>query len=187
MFDPVPRKIGGALDAGTIRRMTAATYQSKHEADQSLDGFELDKDLSTPEQKIYHNPTTKETVVAHRGTKGLGDWTNNAAYLVGRYGQTKRYQRAKKKQQEVIDKYGKVTTTLGHSQGAIISRKLNNRGMTDEVINVNPATKGARERKTSPPSSRRSTQCRSCTRRKGVTSPSTTERTTLSPSTAPTC
>ena len=126
MFDPVPRKIGGALDAGTIRRMTAATYQSKHEADQSLDGFELDKDLSTPEQKIYHNPTTKETVVAHRGTKGLGDWTNNAAYLVGRYGQTKRYQRAKKKQQEVIDKYGKVTTTLGHSQGAIISRKLNN-------------------------------------------------------------
>jgi hypothetical protein len=54
---------------------------------------------------------------------------------------------AERVQKEAIAKYGKVDTNVGHSQGGIITRELNKKGLTNEVINLNPASKGEKVKK----------------------------------------
>ncbi len=45
-------------------------------------------------------------------------------------------------QDKAIEKYGAVNTSIGHSQGSVVTRNLHDEGKTGEVINVNPASKG---------------------------------------------
>jgi hypothetical protein len=46
------------------------------------------------------------------------------------------------------EKYGKESiTNVGHSQGAIITRNLKDKGLTNQLINVNPASKGEKIRR----------------------------------------
>jgi hypothetical protein len=54
---------------------------------------------------------------------------------------------AEKVQKAAIKKYGHVDVNVGHSQGGIITRRLNDAGLTGEVINVNPASMGERHKK----------------------------------------
>jgi hypothetical protein len=54
---------------------------------------------------------------------------------------------AEKVQRKAIDKYGKVDVNVGHSQGGIITRKLNEKGLTNEVINLNPASMFEKQKK----------------------------------------
>ena len=127
---------GGKRTAKEVKDFLDASYQKKPPAE--LDGFILDKQLSTDTAKVYYNPNTNEAVVAHRGTKGMLDWKNNIAYALGYYDYTPRYKKGKSVQDKAEKKYGKSNiSTLGHSQGAILSRKLG--ADTKEVINVNPA------------------------------------------------
>ena len=133
----MPRtKKGGKLRAKEVKDFLNASYDKtppKH-----LDGYILDSELSTDTAKVYYNPNTKEAVVAHRGTKGVTDWGNNLAYALGAYEYTPRYKQGKSVQDKAEKKYKKENiSTLGHSQGAILARKLGTD--TKEVINVNPA------------------------------------------------
>ena len=65
---------------------------------------------------------------------------------MGAYELTPRYREGKKVQDEAERKYGKKNiSTLGHSQGAVLARKLGTD--TKEIINVNPAYMGEKPAK----------------------------------------
>jgi hypothetical protein len=142
---PFSRRVeGGKRTANEIKDFLEASYQDT--PPDNLDGWVLDKSLSSKTAKVYYNPNTNEAVVAHRGTKGMLDWGNNLAYALGYYDYTQRYKQGKSVQDKAEKKYGKQNiSTLGHSQGAILSRKLG--ADTKEVINVNPAWMGEKPKK----------------------------------------
>lgn len=132
---------GKALPVNEIQQFINASYEGKKGDTERIGTYVLDKELSTRKAKVYHDPTTQKTIVANRGTTGtLSDWHNNLQYLRGKYDDTDRMKQAEDVQRKTIAKYGKVDTNVGHSQGGIITRKLNEKGLTGEVINLNPAS-----------------------------------------------
>jgi hypothetical protein len=127
---------GGKVSIGNIKSFIDNSYSKNPK--ENIDGYVIDKALSNDIAKVYYNPQTGHATITHRGTEGLKDWGNNLAYLTGMYDYTDRYKRGKKAQEAVEKKYGKKNvSTLGHSQGAILSRKLG--ADTKEIINLNPA------------------------------------------------
>ena len=137
---------GGAISVANVKKFIDASY--KKNPDERIDDYILDKSLSNDYAKTYYNPKTKQAVVVHRGTSGASDWLNNVAYASGVYTYTNRYKTGKQIQEKAYKKYGKSNvSTLGHSQGAVLSRKLG--ADSKEIINVNPAymgeTKGKNE------------------------------------------
>ncbi len=87
--------------------------------------YALDKSISKPTGVLYHNPISGDTKVVYTGTRNLGDWVNNAAYVTGLYKHTNRYKKGKKLQQRAEAKYGTENTdTIGHSQSGILARDL---------------------------------------------------------------
>ena len=137
---------GKGLDTSDIKGFIDASYTDRTE--NKIGDFVLDKQLSTRKAQVYHNPVTDEVVINNRGTTGtVADWTNNVAYMAGLYDQTDRMKQAEKVQRKAIDKYGHVDVNVGHSQGGIITRKLNEKGLVNEVINVNPAAMFEKQRK----------------------------------------
>ena len=139
---------GGSLEVGEVKKFVEASYEPKKGETKQIGSYVLDKELSTRKAKVYHDPMSGKTVVANRGTTGTAsDWANNARYLAGQYGKTDRMKQAEKVQKAAIQKYGKVDTNVGHSQAGVITRKLNEKGLTGEVINLNPASKGEKQRK----------------------------------------
>ena len=67
---------------------------------QELDGFILDKELSTENHSIFHNETTGEVVIAYRGTSNLNDIKTDAHIFMGREKNTQRF----KESEEVFEK-----------------------------------------------------------------------------------
>jgi len=131
--------IGGAVSAKNLQAFIEQSY--KEEPSDVIGDFVIDPDLSTYTTKVYTNPETRQTIVAHRGTKGGWDWGNNLAYAMGLYDYTDRYKQGAETQKKAETKYGKENiSTIGHSQGAVLSRKLGQD--TKEIINVNPAWMG---------------------------------------------
>jgi len=138
----MPRKMkGGSLSADEIKKFVEASYEDNKGKTERIGNYILDKELSTSKAKVYHDPVNNKTVVANRGTKGtFSDWRNNYEYLRGNYDETDRMQQAIEVQRKAIAKYGKVDYNVGHSQSGIITRKLNEMGLTGQVINLNPAS-----------------------------------------------
>lgn len=131
---------GGKLAVSTFKNLLTASYDKKIK---NIDGFIQDEKLSTKTSKVYYNPETGQSVVAHRGTSGFTDWFNNAVYAYGGeklYKMTPRYKEAERVQQEASKKYGNENlTTIGHSQGGLQSELLG--GESNEVITLNKATR----------------------------------------------
>ena len=135
---------GGKRTAEEIKLFLQASYEKN--PPKQIGDWILDDQISKSTGLVYHNPISNETVVAHRGTKGAKDWGNNLAYTVGLYNTTNRYKEGKRVQERAEKKYGKKNiSTLGHSQGAVLSRKLGSD--TKEIINVNPAYMGEKPKK----------------------------------------
>jgi hypothetical protein len=127
---------GGKVSIKHLQKFLDNSYSKKPE--QNIDNYLLDESLTNSTAKVYHDPTTGQAVITHRGTQGASDWLNNAAYAMGLYKYTNRYKQGLKTQKATEDKYGaKNVSTLGHSQGAILSRELGKD--SKEIINVNPA------------------------------------------------
>jgi hypothetical protein len=138
--------VASGLPTSTVKGLIDASYTNRTE--NKVGDLVLDRQLSTRKAQVYTNPNTGQVVVANRGTTGTAaDWANNALYSVGLYGKTDRMKQAKKVQKAAIKKYGHVDVNVGHSQGGIITRRLNDAGLTREVINVNPASMGERHKK----------------------------------------
>jgi hypothetical protein len=138
----MPRKMkGGSLSSSEIKQFVEASYEDNKGKTERIGNYILDKQLSTAKAKVYHDPVNKKTVVANRGTKGtVSDWYNNLQYVRGKYDETDRMKQAIEVQRRAIAKYGKVDYNVGHSQAGIITRKLNEMGLTGQVINLNPAS-----------------------------------------------
>jgi hypothetical protein len=143
-----PLHYGKGLPVKEIKQFVNASYEPKKGETEKIGDYVLDKKLSTRKAKVYHDPVNDKTVIANRGTTGtVSDWANNARYVLGQYDKTKRMKQAEKVQRKAIEKYGKVDTNVGHSQAGIITRKLNQKGLTGEVINLNPAAMGEKQKK----------------------------------------
>ena len=130
---------GGKLKVGHIKQFLKSSYDKQ--PTENIDDFILDKSLSNDYAKTYYDPLTNHSVVVHRGTSGASDWLNNVAYAFGAYNFTNRYKTGKEIQERAEEKYGSQNvSTLGHSQGGVLARKLG--GNSKEIINLNPAYMG---------------------------------------------
>ena len=130
-----------------IKKLVDASY-SKNKDINDIGDLQLDRQLSTNENKVFHDSKTGKTIVANRGTQGtVKDWKNNLEYVKGNYSKTKRQKNAVKTQKKAIEKYGRVDKNVGHSQGAKVARVMNDKKLTGEVIQVNPATKNEKSNK----------------------------------------
>ena len=131
---------GGALSAKELKGLLGASYDPKID---KVGDFILDSKLSTKTSKVYHNPNSGQTVVAHKGTEGILDWGNNAVYALGgktAYKLTPRYKEAEKVQKQAEKKYGRQNvSTIGHSQGGLQAELLG--GKSKEIITLNKATR----------------------------------------------
>jgi hypothetical protein len=128
---------GSGIIVSQLNKFVNASYDPN--PPQTIDDYQLDQQLTNNKVKVYYNGT--KIVVVNRGTAGtVSDWANNARYAMGSYDETDRLAQAVATQKEVIEKYGRLPdVNIGHSQGGIITRKLNAMGLCKQVINVNPA------------------------------------------------
>jgi hypothetical protein len=131
---------GGKLSATNFKSLLDASYDAKIT---KVGDFELDKQLSTKNSKVYINKITGQAVVAHKGTEGLLDWGNNMIYALGgkdAYKKTSRFKQAEKVQNKAEEKYGaKNVSTIGHSQGGLQAELLG--GKSREILTLNKATR----------------------------------------------
>ena len=130
---------GSALSSFHLQGLLNASYDKKK---RNVDGFQQDRELSTKTSKVYVNPETGQTVVAHKGTAGILDWGNNAIYALGgakAYKHTSRFKEAQQVQKQAHEKYGNELTTIGHSQGGLQAELLGKKGL--ETITLNKATR----------------------------------------------
>ena len=136
---------GCGIIVSQLNKFVNASYDDT--PPETIDNYHLDKQLSNKKVKVYHNET--KLVVVNRGTTGTAsDWANNVRYGLGTYDETDRLAQAVTTQKAVIEKYGRLPDlNIGHSQSAIITRKLNAMGLCEEVINVNGAITNEGQRK----------------------------------------
>ena len=129
------------LTGNQISKISKSSYKKNRDVE-DIDGYTLDRGLSTSEAKVFVNKDKNKVVIANRGTNPtLSDWTNNLALLLGQYKNTKRFQNARQIQVEAKDKYPSFEfLNVGHSQSAKITKLLNEENLTDKIVNINPAT-----------------------------------------------
>jgi len=124
---------GGKLSSQDLQHFLKASYDKKHS---DYKDFVLDKGLSGQRVQVYHNPKTGQTIVVHRGTKGLNDWVTDSRYALGDTSST-RFQHSAKIQKQAEKKYGaENVTSIGHSLGSQLSEKSSNK-KTKEIITLN--------------------------------------------------
>lgn len=130
---------GGAISASNLKQFIQSSYKPIEQRPENINGYILDKELTQSTATVYHNPNNNHCIVVHRGTeKTASDWSNNVMYAVGAYNMTDRFKQGRDVQEKAQNKYGIGNiSTVGHSQGAVLSRKLGKD--SKEIINLNPA------------------------------------------------
>ncbi len=129
------------LTGKQISDFSSSSYKKNRDIE-NINGYVLDKNLSTSEAKVFVNKDKNKVVISNRGTNPtLNDWTNNLALLLGQYKNTKRFQNAREIQVKAKDKYPSFEfLNVGHSQSSRITKLLNDEGLTDKIVNINPAS-----------------------------------------------
>ncbi len=89
-----------------------------------LEGFVLDRELSTEEHSVFHNSSKKETVIAYRGTSNLSDVATDSHVAMGRERNTARFKRSEAVFEKTRDKYDGSIAVSGHSLGGSISMHI---------------------------------------------------------------
>jgi hypothetical protein len=142
-----PKKKGGNIDNEEIKKFVDAGYKTKSEAE-NIDGYVLDKELSTKRDKVYFNSETNKTVHTIAGTDKAKDWSNNLLIPLGLHQYSNRYKNAEKIQKEANKKYGKENVSLvSHSQSGNIAQNLAQKKLVgDENITLNPAIIGSHKK-----------------------------------------
>jgi hypothetical protein len=121
------------LERATVESMLKNTYQPGN-LSANVGSYTEDRDLSNNRVKVYHDPTTKHTVVAHRGSASKQDWLENAMYAVGFRGGAN-YKHSREKQKKAQIKYGTENlTTIGHSKGALHAQDF---GQEGDIVTLN--------------------------------------------------
>lgn len=120
------------LKKETLEKMLAATYDK---ANTDVADYSIDAGLSGARVKVYHNPKTGHTVVAHRGSAEGRDWLENALYAGG-IKKGKGWRISKQTQKAAYKKYGAENlTTIGHSKGALHAQEFGKKGK--EILTLN--------------------------------------------------
>ena len=133
--------IGGAIPANQLKQLNSVGYQSLADSPDKIGDWVLDRGISKETARAYRNDKTGNIHVTHMGTKGLADWTNNAAYALGLSDYTHRGKQSKRVQERAEAKYGTENLdTTSHSQGSAHARKYAKD--KDKVIEINPANSG---------------------------------------------
>jgi hypothetical protein len=97
-----------------------------------LNGFSVDKELSTIDNLVLHNESSGETHISYRGTTDrplrtksfLRDWKVNGQ-ITGGSTHTSRVRQADRQFGKIVNKYGKKNLTAsGHSQGGHVSYEM---------------------------------------------------------------
>ena len=142
----MPKKEVG-LSSKELNKFVKASYKKKKDANE-VNGYSLDKELSTKRSKVYVSPKGK-TVVAHSGTDSASDWVHNLAVPIpSLYKKQDRYKRAEAVQKEANRKYGKDNiTTVSHSQSGQIANIMSKKGLTNKSVSLNPAIIGKHDPK----------------------------------------
>jgi len=71
------------LTGNQISKISKSSYKKNRDVE-DIDGYVLDKGLSTSEAKVFVNKDKNKVVIANRGTNPtLSDWTNNLSLLLG--------------------------------------------------------------------------------------------------------
>ena len=142
-----PKKKGGNIDNEELKKFVDAGYKTKSEAE-NIDGYVLDKELSTKRDKVYFNSETNKTVHTIAGTDKAKDWSNNLLIPLGLHQYSNRYKNAEKIQKEANKKYGKENVSLvSHSQSGNIAQNLAQKKLVgDENITLNPAIIGSHKK-----------------------------------------
>ena len=86
-----------------------------------LEGYVLDRELSTEEHSVFHNSSRQQTVIAYRGTSNLSDVATDSHVAMGRERHTARYKRSEAVFEKARDKYDGSMAVTGHSLGGGIS------------------------------------------------------------------
>lgn len=127
----VVRKRATPLAKPVLEKMLASTYDPKNV---NLDSYQVDAGLSDARVKVYHDPTSNHTVVAHRGSAEARDWWENAKYALG-IERGAGWKHSKEIQRQAEQKYGvQNLTTIGHSKGALHAQKFGKHG---DIITLN--------------------------------------------------
>lgn len=117
-----------------LKGLLDETYRKGKGANENYGDYQIDKELSTGRAKVYHNPTTGKTVVAHRGSTNLQDWKENFNYAVGIKRKGKAYKKSEKVQKAAEAKYGTShLETIGHSKGALHAQELGQKGLVQTL------------------------------------------------------
>jgi len=138
------KRKGGNIDNHELAKFVDAGYKTKSEAE-NVDGYVLDKELSTKRDKVYYDPNTGKAVHTIAGTDKAKDWSNNLLIPLGLHQYSNRYKNAEKIQKEANKKYGKDNLSLvSHSQSGNIAQNLAKKKLVgDENITLNPAIIGS--------------------------------------------
>jgi hypothetical protein len=125
---------GGKLSTKYIKEFLKQSYNKKL---QNIGDYDVDHTLSGQRVQVYKHKYSPQTVVVHRGTKGLQDVYNDMKYALGMdITNSKRLKYANDIQKKAEEKYGKDNiTTLGHSLGSHISSSVGKN--SKEIINLN--------------------------------------------------
>ena len=131
---------GGDVSVDELGKFVDSGYAKPENMAEDINGYKLDKQLSTPENQVYHNDQTGKTLMNLRGTEPtFKDWGNNALAAVGLYKHTDRYKRAKHTKEEAIKKYGKIEDVTAHSQGSFSGTEFAKDKNVGSVVHLNPA------------------------------------------------
>jgi hypothetical protein len=118
------------ISSGELKGLLEETYKKGKGANENYGSYQIDKQLSTGRAKVYYNPTSGKTVVAHRGSTNLQDWKENFNYALGIGGKGKAYKKSEAVQKAAEAKYGTNNLeTIGHSKGALHAQSLGGKGL----------------------------------------------------------
>lgn len=113
----------GVPDSHHMVRQAAADAYLSPETRTDIGDHVYDAELSTPETAVYHNHTTEQTVVAHRGSTDLQqDWlASNPSILTGSQHSDPRFVRSMDLVEEAHNRHNYDVVTTGHSLGGSIT------------------------------------------------------------------
>ena len=141
-------EMGGKIKKSELKQFVDAGYKKKKDV-KTINGYQLDTELSTKRDKVYYDPKTKKAVHTIAGTDKLKDWSNNLLIPLGLHKLSNRYKNSERIQKEANSKYGKANTSLvSHSQSGNIADNLAKKGLVgDDNVSLNPAIIGFHDKK----------------------------------------
>lgn len=128
--------VGGKIKVSTLKGVLKNGYQTT--PSESIEGYELDKELSGQRAQVYHNKDTNHTIINHRGTKGIHDMYTDLQLMFG-HKSNRRFQHGKKVTDDAIKKYNNSDITItGHSLGHAVAKEANKKH-NKELVTLNGA------------------------------------------------